>query len=72
MLLATEIAQYKEDQKILEESPAPFLGDATRKLLHESAVSLAKKLAISMLEQLSFSLSGLTMSKAKTCNQYSF
>lgn len=33
----------RRHQKILEESPAPFLGNATRKLLHESAVSLAKE-----------------------------
>lgn len=33
----------RRHQKILEESPAPFIGDETRKLLHDSAVSLAKE-----------------------------
>jgi acetyl/propionyl-CoA carboxylase alpha subunit len=33
----------RRHQKILEESPAPFLGDETRKILHESAVALAKE-----------------------------
>lgn len=33
----------RRHQKILEESPAPFLGEQTRKLLHESAVALAKE-----------------------------
>ena len=33
----------RRHQKILEESPAPFLGTKTRKLLHESAIALAKE-----------------------------
>lgn len=33
----------RRHQKILEESPAPFLGNITRKELHEAAIKLAKE-----------------------------
>lgn len=37
-----DCSAQRRHQKIIEESPAPFLGEKTRELLHSSAVALAK------------------------------